>query len=67
MGSRTDRRPPPDPDGLPDDTDLLTLADTDPGAGAQAPPDPALEAELAAFAAMTHRGDPADPAEEQNR
>lgn len=67
VGSRTDRRPPPDPDGLPDDTDLLTLADTDPGAGAQAPPDPALEAELAAFAAMTHRGDPADPAEEQNR
>ncbi|MGH3755805.1 MAG: ExeA family protein [Pseudonocardiaceae bacterium] len=61
MGSRTDQRPPPDPDGLPDDTDLLTLADTDPGAGAQAPPDPALEAELAAFAAMTHRGDPRRP------
>ncbi len=76
VGAEADRRPPPDVDGVPHDTDLLTLADTDHTVPAQAPPDPALEAELAtfaAFAAMAHRSDtdgpdgPDGPDEEQNR
>ncbi len=44
------RRPPPDGDGLPHDTDLLTLALT--GVGATEAGDPAPAAELAAFAAL---------------
>ncbi len=76
VDAEADRRPPPDVDGVPHDTDLLTLADTDHTVPAQAPPDPALEAELAtfaAFAAMAHRSDtdgpdgPDGPDEEQNR
>ncbi|MGH3569988.1 MAG: hypothetical protein ACRDRH_29050, partial [Pseudonocardia sp.] len=63
------RRPPPDVHRLGYDTDLLALADTDASAVAAAPPDLELEAELAAFAAMAHRGpttevpDPADLAD----
>ena len=72
-----DRRPPPDRDGLPYDADLLTLPDTGERAPGPIPPapDPVLEAELAAFAAMAHRGDIANHADpdgpdddqEQNR
>jgi putative transposase len=69
VGAGTDQRPPPDADGLPNDTDLLTLTDTntdtDPAVPAQAPPDPALEAELAAFAALAHLAD-LDDDQEQN-
>jgi len=53
-------RPPPDPDGLPYDTDLLMLAgaDTEPGPASRAPAaDLALEAELAGFAALLHHDD----------
>ena len=57
VGAEADRRPPPDVDGVPHDTDLLTLADTDHTVPAQAPPDPALEAELAAFAALADLAD----------
>ena len=49
------RGPPPDRDGLlPDNADLLALTG-DPAPGSTPPaPDPALEAELASFAALTH-------------
>ncbi len=67
VGSRTDRRPPPDPDGLLYDPDLPTPTATAPDIGAQTPPDPALEAELAAMTHPTDPTDPTDPAEEHNR
>jgi len=48
------RGPPPGRDGLADNADLLALAG-DPAPGSTPPaPDPALEAELASFAALTH-------------